>query len=110
MKAQDLNTQEATNKWWAARDAAQRSYAASTHYTDAEKTRAERMKLALELVYAAKAVFVTFRQKFVVVKVDYPTATKYPKDLALLEADWEKEGVVKLKSPQGITYRIPKAA
>jgi hypothetical protein len=109
MKAQDLNTQEATNKWWAARDAAQRSYAASTHYAESQKVQAERMKLALELVYAAKNIFVTFRQKFVVVKVD-AAVTKDRKALRLLEADWEKLGVTKLISPQGVTYRLPKAA
>ena len=109
MKAQDLNTQEAPNKWWAARDAAQRSYAASTHYAEAQKLQAERMKLALELVYAAKQIFVTFRQKFVVIKVD-AAVIRDRKTLRLLEADWEQVGVTKLVSPQGVTYRLPKMA
>ena len=107
MKAQDLNTQEAPNKWWAARDAAQRSYAASTHYTEAQKIQAERMKLGLELVYAAKGIHINFRQKFITVKVDGPLC-KDRKTLLLLEQDWEQAGVVKLVSAQGVVYRIPK--
>jgi len=107
MKAQELDTREATCKWYAARDAAQRSYAASTHYSDSQKIRAERMKLALELAVAAKNIFVTFRQKFITVKLDKPVV-RDRKMLRELEADWEQLGIVKLISPQGITYRIPK--
>lgn len=109
MKAQDLNTQEATNKWFAARDAAQRSYAASTHYKDSQKVSAERMKLALELVFAAKNIFVTFRQKFITVKVERPVV-RDRKALRELEAEWELQGITKLVSAQGVVYRIPKAA
>jgi hypothetical protein len=109
MKAKDLNAHEAPNKWWATRDAAQRSYAASTHYAESQKVQAERMKMALGLVYSAKQIFVTFRQKFVAIKVN-AAMVKDSRSLKLLESDWEQLGVTKLISAQGVTYRLPKTA
>ena len=50
MNATELDTKAAPFAWIAARDAAMKSYAASTLYTDAQKVRAERMKLGLEQV------------------------------------------------------------
>ena len=91
----------------AARDAAQRSYAASTHYTEQQKTRAERMKLVLELVYSAKAFHVNYRDRFIAIKLDRPTI-RDRRNLAAIEADWAAAGIVKRTTAQGIIYRIPK--
>jgi hypothetical protein len=44
MQATELDTKSAPFAWVAARDAAMKSYAASTLYTEAQKVRAERMK------------------------------------------------------------------
>lgn len=108
MKAQELNTQEAPNKWWAARDAAMRNYANSTHYTEQQKIAAERMKWALELVYWASGIHIAYGKKGISIKVDKP-AVKDRKELRLLEAGWELAGIVKKISPQGIIYRYNKA-
>jgi hypothetical protein len=109
MKAQFLGTQEAeTNayKWFAARDAAMKSYAASTLYTDAQKLRAERMKLGLEMVYAAKGAFITYRKKFVTIKLDQARVCDR-KTLAQFEKDYTAQGdITKVVTTQGITYRI----
>lgn len=108
MKAQELDTQGAGYfKFAAMRDARMKSYAASTAYSEAQKVQAERMKLGLELVYGGKAFYVTFRQKFIVVKVD-GAVVKDKKTLALLEADYEKAGIKKAVTAQGISYRIAK--
>ena len=47
MQATELDTKSAPYAWVAARDAAMKSYAASTLYTEIQKVRAERMKLGL---------------------------------------------------------------
>lgn len=91
----------------AARDAAQRSYAASTHYTEKQKVAAERMKLALEMMYSARAFHVNYRDRFIAVKLDRPTV-RDRKNLALMETEWAAAGVVKRATAQGIIYRIPK--
>ncbi len=106
MKSTELDTKAAPYAWIAARDAAIRSYAASTAYTEAQKIRAERMKLGLEMVYAARAAFVTYRKKFVAIKLDQ-ARVRDRATLNLLEKDYEKYGdVTKVVTDQGITYRI----
>jgi hypothetical protein len=106
MNATELDTKSAPFAWIAARDAAIKSYAASTLYTDAQKVRAERMKLGLEMVYSARSAFITYRKKFVTIKLDQ-ARVRDRKTLALLEQDYTAQGdVTKVITDQGITYRI----
>ena len=106
MNATELDTKSAPFAWVAARDAAMKSYAASTLYTEAQKVRAERMKLGLEMVYSARSAFITYRKKFVTIKLDQ-ARVRDRKTLALLEQDYTAQGdVTKVITDQGITYRI----
>jgi len=105
MKTSIIDTDEAPNKWWAFKDASMRNAVNATRYSQKERTRAERMKLALELVYFAKSIYIAFGITGVSIKVD-KARIKNNKDLALLEQDWGKQGVYKKVSPQGITYRF----
>ena len=106
MNATELDTKAAPFAWVAARDAAMKSYAASTLYTEAQKVRAERMKLGLEMVYSARSAFITYRKKFVTIKLDQ-ARVRDRKTLALLEQDYTAQGdVTKVITDQGITYRI----
>lgn len=106
MNATELDTKAAPFAWIAARDAAMKSYAASTLYTEAQKVRAERMKLGLEMVYAARSAYITYRKKFVTIKLDQ-ARVRDRKTLALLEQDYTAQGdITKVITDQGITYRI----
>ena len=106
MNATELDTKSAPFAWVAARDAAMKGYAASTLYTEAQKVRAERMKLGLEMVYSARSAFITYRKKFVTIKLDQ-ARVRDRKTLALLEQDYTAQGdVTKVITDQGITYRI----
>ena len=107
MQNKDLETQGASLKWFAARDARIKSYAQSTSYTEQAKLRAERMRGALELCYFHNEVHVNYRQRFIAIKVD-GAEVRRKRDLALLEADWAKEGIIKRTSAQGVIYRIPR--
>jgi len=108
MQEKELNTQSAGYFAFAAsRDARMRATAMWSHYTEAEKVRAERIKLGLEMVYSAKAIYVNPRAKFIAIKIDKPTV-RDRKNLVLLEQDYDKINVKKVVSEQGITYRIPK--
>lgn len=109
MKEKELETKSAGYYAYAAsRDASMKSYAASTSYTEAEKVTAERVKLGLEMVYSAKAVYITYRKKFVSIKLDQ-ARVRDRVNLKFLEAEYETKGYVKAVTDQGITYRIPKA-
>jgi hypothetical protein len=109
MQATELDTKTAPFAWLAARDAAVKSYAASTLYTEAQKIRAERMKLGLEMVYSVKSAFLTYRKKFVTIKLDQ-AQVRDRKTLALLEQDYIMQGnITKVITAQGITYRIARS-
>lgn len=108
MKEKELDTQSAGYyAFAAARDARMRATAMWSHYSDAERVRAERMKLGLELCYSAKGIYINPRNKFIAIKIDNPTV-KDRKNLALLEQDYEAQGIAKVVTAQGITYRIAK--
>ena len=107
METRFLDTDEATNKFWAYKDAKQNSYANSTHYTAAERCNAERKALALETVYAAKHVYVSYKKRWISLKVD-GAVVRNKKDLTFLEEGWTLENIVKRVTAQGVTYRIPK--
>ena len=108
MKAQELETKSAGYfAYAAARDASMRAVAMWSHYTHRERVRAERIKIGLEMVYHAKGVHINPRGKFIAVKVDQPQI-RDRKNLALLEQDYVLEGITKVLTKQGITYRIPK--
>ena len=109
MKATELETKDAGYfAYAAARDAQFKSACEEQNYTDAQKIVAQRMKFALELCYGSTKIFVTYRKKFIVVKVNQ-ASVKDRKNLTLLEKDYETAGYTKVVSAQGVSYRIPKA-
>ena len=108
MKTVALHTDEASNKYAAYMNARVRSYAASTGYTEQEKIAAERMKVVLSIVYMFKDIYVTYRKKFITVKLDQARVSDKV-SLSELEAEWTDKGITKAVTPQGVIYRIPKA-
>jgi hypothetical protein len=107
MKSTDLETQSAGYyAYAAARNARMTSAINASHFSEAQKIQAERMRLALEMVYSG-TVHVNFRKKQITLKVDRPMV-RDRRELALLEQDWEARGVIKRVSEQGINYKIAK--
>lgn len=91
--------------WFAAKDARQKSLANKTRFSDKQLAKADRISLALELVYFCEKVTVDYCNKWVRVKV-HKGQIKDKKNLALLETDWENQGIVKVVTPQAIIYRV----
>ena len=93
----------------AMQDAAMRNHKNASRYSDAKKVRAERLKQILALIYSAKDIHVNFRQQFIAVKVEQGRLRdeQARKDLAVLEKDWEVEGITRLNTKQGFIMRIP---
>lgn len=107
MKTSVIDTQEAPNKWWAARDAQMRNYAKSTHYSEQQKVAAERMKIALDFCYSHSGIYINYRDRFIAVKVtDARVKNKF--ELGMLEMEYTKRGIAKAESAQGVIYRLPK--
>ena len=107
MLASTLDTKEASNAFFAARDARMRNYALSSTYTPAERLRAEQVKLGLECVYRSTEVHINYRKKFIAVKLSN-ALVRDRASVADLEAFYAQEGIVKRTSAQGTIYRIPR--
>lgn len=109
MQEEKINTQSAGFYAWAAsRDAAIKSYVASTNYSDEQKLRAERIKVGLELVYNNRAVRINYRAKWITLKVE-GASVRDRRWLALLEADYVAQGITKRVNLEGdILYKILK--
>ena len=101
-----LKTEESSNKRGAFLDARMRNLAGKSHYSYAQQTRAERMRLVLEIVYTAKDIYINYRQRFIAVKVDGARVADKT-NLSELEAEWALEGITKAVTAQGVVYRIP---
>lgn len=106
MQIQETEYKSAGNfAWFAARDARMRSIANASLFTDQQKVRAERMKLALEMVYSCSQITITNCKKWIRVKV-HQGRVRDRKNLALLEQDWAAQGIMKMLTKQGIIYRV----
>ena len=112
METQELKSAHSFGPRWAAwahSEALAKSASAQSTYSNQQQIAATRMKLALELVYHDATVFVTYRKKFIAVKV---TGQEFRegnvKELRLLEKEWGAARITKHVSPQGVIYRIPK--
>ena len=105
MKANQIDNVEAPNKWWAAHDARMKNIVNASKYSEKDKIRAERMKLALEMVYHADGVFISYGKTGISIKVNHAVILDR-KNLRLLEKDWTAQGVVKRQSDQGVIYRF----
>jgi hypothetical protein len=104
-----LETKEAANKFFALQDRRMRNYANKTLYSQAQQIRMERIKLALELVIRGTIYDVGYGKKSAAVKVQDGAVVADRKQLALLEADWAKEGIFKKVSAQGFQYHLTRA-
>jgi hypothetical protein len=105
LKTTTINTEEATNKRWAAQDAQRRNTNNKSHFSQAIQVQIERMKMVMNMVYACKNIYEAYGKKGVSIKVDGATVTD-KKNLRLLEAEWTALGFTKKVSEQGVIYRL----
>ena len=105
MKTAVLNTEEASNKRWAAQDARMRNIANKSRYPQSIQVRVERMMMVMDLVYSFKNIYDAYGKKGVSIKLDQ-ARVKDNKNLAVLEQEWAAQGVIKKVSEQGIIYRL----
>lgn len=105
MDTKELDTKPAGRYALAAYlDARMKNAVNSTHYTQKQRTQAEGMRYALELVRSGD-IHINYRQKFIAIKAA-GHAIKDRKNLLLLEQEWADKGVEILNTPQGTIYRI----
>jgi hypothetical protein len=107
MQAKALATEESQNKFAAVADIAKRNACNSGNFSPAHKLVAEGMKTALYTAYNTTGVYINYRKGFVAVKVAAPATVNDRALLAQKEAAWEAIGFTKVKTAQGIIYRLP---
>lgn len=108
MQETTLDTQRAPCAFFAARDARMRNYAQSSTYTEAQRRRAEQVRLGLGLAYSADEIHINYRGKFIAVKLANARVRDRATQMAV-EAMYALEGIVKRVTAQGIIYRIPRS-
>jgi hypothetical protein len=108
MKSTTLNTEEASSKWWAARDRAVKNAVNKSNFTEKEQLRAVRMQTFLQEVYRGTVYSPSYGIKGISIKVQQGAVLGDRKALRSIEDDWTSQGVVKRITPQGTIYRIPK--
>jgi len=91
----------------AMRDARMRNEAMKSTYSDAQRVRAERMRVGLDCVYRSKEVHINYRKKFIAVKLSNAIAINRTV-VADLERVYALEGISKEITAQAIIYRIPR--
>jgi hypothetical protein len=91
--------------WFAARDARMKSVVNASLFTESQKIKAERVKLALEMVYSCEDVTITNCKKWIRVKV-HNGKVRDRRNLGLFEQDWTAAGITKMLTGQGIIYRV----
>ena len=106
MQARNINTEESKNKAFAVYDRRMRNIANSSHYTEQQRVRAERMRMALMLCYAGVVYEPSYGTTGVSIKVTGFVSNR--SSLRELEADWAAQDVIKKQSPQGTIYRFKK--
>lgn len=77
-------------------------------FTQKQLVRAERIKIAMEMVYKAKNFFVTCRKTGICVKVDGIAGIVNKSALTQLNKDYTAEGIAIRPTPQGVNYFIPR--
>ena len=101
-------TKDAGSYAWAAmRDARMRNEALKSTYSDAERLRAERMRIGLECVYRSNEVHINYRKKFIAVKLSN-AIVRDRASVADLESFYASQGISKEITAQAIIYRIPR--
>lgn len=108
MKTHESETKDAGFYAYAAmRDARMRNEAMKSTYSDAQRVRAERMRIGLECVYRSKEVHINYRKKFIAVKLSNAIVIDRA-SVADLERFYAVEGISKEITPQAVIYRIPR--
>lgn len=93
--------------WAASTNARMQNSVNATHFTAADKLKAERIKLVLDFVYYSKSIYINYRKTKIAIKVDNARI----KDKVLLkemEEDWAADGIKKTVTKQGVIYSITK--
>lgn len=100
-----LHTKEADNKIAAYLNARERSTKAQNLYTPAEQARAADIFESVRTTFIRSKCYLTYRNKFISIKVCNPTASdKLHADA--LEAELTAMGVERATTAQGIIYRL----
>jgi diaminopimelate epimerase len=87
-----------------------RNYSArnKANYSQVEIDRAERTLAALKEFYQSNAYYITYRKRFVAIKISNPHKVRQVRKLRQLESSYFSRNYEKVVTPQGVIYRIPK--
>lgn len=110
LKEKELSTASAGRFAYAAAvDANRYSDECRMLYSPRQRAQAETLRDVVVMAYSAKNLYVTYRKKFVAIKL-VNAAVRDKRIVQELELLCQERGYEKTRSAQGIAYRIPRVA
>lgn len=110
MKARELDTPSAGNfAWAAAQDAGRYSDECRMLYSPQQRAKAETFMDLIKWAYGAKTFYLTYRKGFISIKLAGPIVRerRYVREI---DAICEERGYDKVRTQQGLTFRMPRVA
>ena len=110
MYSKELDSKPSYRPWFSKADAEARNTANKSLYGPKQLLEAERVRLALGLVYHNRGIYINYRDRFIAVKVDRAQTIRGQRlEREVLEKEYETRGYSKRVTAQGVIYRIPRA-
>lgn len=108
LKEKQLETRNAgSHAWAAAQDAGRYSDECRATYSNSDRAKAEVFMDLVRWAYAGKNFYLTYRKGFISIKLTDPIVRerKYAREI---DAICHERGYEKVRTPQGLTFRMPK--
>jgi hypothetical protein len=107
MQVKELDTRPAFNPSWAAVNVRTRSKQQEYTYSSEERAKARTVLDMMDSAYSYTRSYITYRQKFISVKLQNP-ALLDPVFASKLDKHFEEEGFTQINTNLGIIIRLPR--
>lgn len=91
----------------AAMDAERRNREIASTYSEKQRAKAQTALDLIDTAYSYSRIWKNFRQKFIAIKIESPVA-RSRKMVREMDDIFESRGYSKVRTAQGIVYRIPR--
>ena len=107
MQEKESNVHSSMRPWWSIADAAKQNQENRRRFSAKQLAAADTFADCLKLAYAGNT-YINYRAKFIAIKIERPiTKDRFYKEM--IEATCREKGFEKVRTKQGIIYRMPKA-
>lgn len=103
----ELNVRNAPNAWAAVKDAQRRNAENRSTYTPKQRAKAQTIFDLLDCAYTYKRMYMNYRKTMISIKLE--EAQVKDSEARDLDLFLDSEGIKKVRTDQGIVFRIPRS-